>query len=60
MAILWITALVAAAGAALTIMGALSGSVLMAVIGIAAAFTPMVAWVLWVLMLLLHSSGKRV
>ena len=60
MATIWIAVGIAATGAALTIMGALSGSVLMALIGIAAAIAPMVAWVLKVLMLrLLYSSDKR-
>ncbi len=60
MATLWIAVGISATGAALTIMGALSGSLPMALIGIAAAIAPMAAWVLWALTLwLLYSSGKR-
>ena len=59
MVILWIAALVAATGAALTIMGALSGSVLMACLGIAAAVSPGVVWVIWVLMLVISRLVKK-
>jgi hypothetical protein len=60
MVALWIAVGISATGAALTIMGALSGSLPMALIGIASAIAPMAAWVLWGLMLwLLYRSGKR-
>ena len=55
---LWLAVGMAATGAALTIIGALSGSVPMALVGIALAVSPGIAWVLWVLILLLLGSSK--
>lgn len=56
---LWVASLVASAGAALTIMGALSDSVLMAVLGIALAVSPLLVWVIWTLALMLFRPGGK-
>ena len=58
MGTLWLAVGMAATGAALTIIGALSGSVLMALVSIALAVSPGIVWVLWVLILLLLGSSK--
>ena len=59
MLVLWIASLAAATGAALTVTGALSGSVLIAVLGIALAVCPVLAWVLWALALVLLRLGEK-
>ena len=59
MVTLWTAVGIAAAGAGLAIMGASSGSVLIAVVGVVAALSPMVAWILWVLSLLLLCLGGK-